>query len=485
VTTGKGAYDLSDASEQHGKPIAERPVDDLAGFGWSVDVTSSAPETGGPSSGKDGGKDKTGLASFHRVPLKVPGVETQYTDYLWGIGPAKHGSKDHGPFDRAKLDPTIGGSDQVGLVNAANPGLRGGGGIDGAILGEEGKGNRDAEVDGIEKARSRKGADVGEAIAAPGGNLQKKGISAVIHTVGPQIGNPDPDKALQTCVRNILVEAEKLKLSVIVFCNISSDLYGLAPERTGSVIQAEVERLLAGRGPFDWMPRKIIFNNFPREIALPKPALGKDSGNGPPPPGSGDHGDKGGKRGPGDDPSPGGPSGKPSGGGKALKSKPSGVDDLPAHRIVRYLFARDCENFAFALELAGLRPTTAGWIDEDTMRMSDEQLAAILLAAFSIDREEMLAWEERNAASEIVVMHVGAPIGVADLSPARIVRYLHARDFENFEFALERAGLRRLPAGWFDGKGTLQSIERLAEILLDAFAIDRAEMLAWEKRNPL
>ena len=108
------------------------------------------------------------------------------------------------------------------IVNAANPSLMGGGGVDGAIHRAGGP----AILEECRKIVSKQGScPAGEAVITTGGNLPAK---FVIHTVGPVWSggkNSEPEK-LSNCYRNSLRLAVENNLETIAFPNISTGIYG-------------------------------------------------------------------------------------------------------------------------------------------------------------------------------------------------------------------------------------------------------------------
>ncbi len=120
------------------------------------------------------------------------------------------------------------------IVNAANPGLMGGGGVDGAI-------HRTAGPILDEECKQiilKIGAlETGNAVATSGGNLRCR---YVIHTVGPvwQGGNLNEPRLLEKAYFNSLALAKKLGLKSIAFPNISTGIYGF-PKRLAASIATE------------------------------------------------------------------------------------------------------------------------------------------------------------------------------------------------------------------------------------------------------
>lgn len=108
------------------------------------------------------------------------------------------------------------------IVNAANPSLLGGGGVDGAIHRAAGP----ALLDACKQVRQQQGeCPPGHAVITIAGNLRAK---AVIHTVGPVWRGGDEHEArlLEDAYRNSLQLAEANGYMTIAFPAISTGVYG-------------------------------------------------------------------------------------------------------------------------------------------------------------------------------------------------------------------------------------------------------------------
>jgi len=104
------------------------------------------------------------------------------------------------------------------IVNAANSGLRGGGGVDGAIHSVGGP-----EI--MAECRKIGGCPTGGAVLTTGGSLKAK---YVIHAVGPVYrgGMKDEEKLLAGAYRTSLEIASKEGIRSIAFPSISTGAYG-------------------------------------------------------------------------------------------------------------------------------------------------------------------------------------------------------------------------------------------------------------------
>lgn len=142
----------------------------------------------------------------------------------------------HGDITRMEVDA---------IVNAANSGLMGGGGVDGAIHGAGGPAIMEA-CRAIREAQG--GCPTGQAVITTGGRLP---APYVIHAVGPvwHGGGQDEDALLASAYRNSVALAASQGLRTLAFPNISTGIYGFPRERAADIaIRAVREALAAAPG---------------------------------------------------------------------------------------------------------------------------------------------------------------------------------------------------------------------------------------------
>ncbi|MFJ4292026.1 O-acetyl-ADP-ribose deacetylase [Cupriavidus sp. NPDC089707] len=138
----------------------------------------------------------------------------------------------HGDITRMEVDA---------IVNAANSGLLGGGGVDGAIHGAGGPAIMEA-CRAIRDAQG--GCPTGEAVITTGGRLP---APYVIHAVGPvwHGGSQGEDEQLADAYRNSIRVAAQHHLRTLAFPNISTGIYGFPRERAADIAIAAVREALA------------------------------------------------------------------------------------------------------------------------------------------------------------------------------------------------------------------------------------------------
>lgn len=144
------------------------------------------------------------------------------------------------------------------IVNAANPELAGGGGVDGAIHEAGGP----SILEECRKIVSRQGnLPTGKAVITGGGKL-KSGY--VIHTVGPiwQGGNSGEAELLASAYRESLKLAAEHKLSSIAFPSISTGVYGYPLDKAANVAIGAVAGFLKENAT---SVREVIFVLYSRK----------------------------------------------------------------------------------------------------------------------------------------------------------------------------------------------------------------------------
>jgi O-acetyl-ADP-ribose deacetylase (regulator of RNase III) len=122
------------------------------------------------------------------------------------------------------------------IVNAANPGLLGGGGVDGAI-------HRAAGPELLQYCQTLDGCRTGEAKCTPGFRLPAR---FVLHTVGPvwHGGFDHEDELLASCYSACLQLAETKALDTLAFPAISTGIYGFPPDRAARIAVREIREFL-------------------------------------------------------------------------------------------------------------------------------------------------------------------------------------------------------------------------------------------------
>ena len=123
------------------------------------------------------------------------------------------------------------------IVNAANPGLLGGGGVDGAI-------HRAAGPQLLEECRALGGCETGDAKVTSGGRLTAR---HVIHAVGPvwHGGNDGEPELLAACYRKAIELAAANDCTRVAFPAISAGAYGYPLAQAAAIAIASTSEAMA------------------------------------------------------------------------------------------------------------------------------------------------------------------------------------------------------------------------------------------------
>ncbi|WP_068807677.1 O-acetyl-ADP-ribose deacetylase [Thauera phenolivorans] len=147
------------------------------------------------------------------------------------------------------------------IVNAANSGLLGGGGVDGAIHRRGGPAIL-AECSEIRRTTHPDGLSAGEAVITTGGALPAR---HVVHTVGPVYGQEDgaEEGLLASCYRKALGRAREHGLKTLAFPAISTGIFGYPADAAARVVSRTLQDELAGERQLEEV--RLVF--FDREQA--------------------------------------------------------------------------------------------------------------------------------------------------------------------------------------------------------------------------
>jgi O-acetyl-ADP-ribose deacetylase (regulator of RNase III) len=140
------------------------------------------------------------------------------------------------------------------IVTAANSGLRGGGGVDGAV-------HRAAGPGLLEACRGIGGCPTGSAVATPAFSLEANGVRRVIHAVGPvwRGGTENEADLFRGAYTTSLGLAEEHGCESIAFPSISTGVYGFPVQQAAPIALRACKQFLESNPA---SLRKVIFALF-------------------------------------------------------------------------------------------------------------------------------------------------------------------------------------------------------------------------------
>lgn len=141
--------------------------------------------------------------------------------------------------------------DVEAIVNAANTSMRGGGGIDGAVHRLAG---RDLVLELMRVAPH--GAKTSVVVTTPGFN---SGFRYILHVAGPvwNGGQNNEAELLRACYTNAVVVANKLGVTSLGFCSISTGIFRYPLELAAPIAVSAVQDAVAGT-----TIEKVVFSMF-------------------------------------------------------------------------------------------------------------------------------------------------------------------------------------------------------------------------------
>lgn len=143
------------------------------------------------------------------------------------------------------------------VVNAANPSLKGGGGVDGAIHRAGGPEIFEACKKIVDKQGS---LDTGKAVITTGGRLPAE---YVIHTPGPvwRGGHQQEKEKLTDSYRNSLEVAAENSCKTVAFPNISTGVYGFPKDMAAAISVKTIKEFMKANS----IPEKVYLVCFDDE----------------------------------------------------------------------------------------------------------------------------------------------------------------------------------------------------------------------------
>ena len=157
------------------------------------------------------------------------------------------------------------------IVNAANTGLVGGGGVDGAIHRAGGPAIM-AECDAIRAEKGAAPCPTGSAVRTTAGRLRAK---AIIHTAGPRWrgGERKEGEQLASCYRSCLELARLHDYRSVAFPSISTGIYGYPLEAAADIALGTVHDCLRAHADAFDVVRFVLFS--PGDLAVYRRVLDK------------------------------------------------------------------------------------------------------------------------------------------------------------------------------------------------------------------
>lgn len=163
-------------------------------------------------------------------------------------------SKDIGKKSIRLMRRDITTQDVDAIVNAANSGLRGGGGVDGAI---HRAGGKQILEECLVILSTQGKLPAGQAVITSGGDMKAR---HVIHTVGPiwRGGSAREEEILASAYRESLNLANQYELKTVSFPSISTGAYGFPLEKAAPIAIQTAAEFLRG----DYSVEEITFCLF-------------------------------------------------------------------------------------------------------------------------------------------------------------------------------------------------------------------------------